>query len=203
MVIIYVTGTPGVGKTTFSKNLELALKNQSFENLNYTMKKYSFENEKENKLKKININEILQMLNKNFSFNEVENIDLTTFIKNNSISNEFDEENDCLIVDLKILKRKLLNYMNNNNNNTNNNESKNYNNKLYIIDSHMTPNLEIKPDFQIIIRKEINKLRKELEKRNYSQHKINDNIECEIFEVNLIDSLENYPNVKTIELHVD
>lgn len=108
-------------------------------------------------------------------------------IKNNSLSEGFDEKNNCTIVDEKKFSEvceKLIE-----------NEKKDL-----IIDSHLSHYISSNlVDVCYVIECDIKELQKRLEKRGYSKQKIKDNIDSEIFKVCRSDAKEFGHNIEIID----
>lgn len=98
-------------------------------------------------------------------------IDVTSFIKTNKLSEGYDKEKDCLIVDENKLSKELEKEVARLNCNV-------------VIDSHMSHYIDAsKVDLCLVTKCELEVLRKRLEKRGYNENKIKDNLEAEIFNV--------------------
>jgi adenylate kinase len=94
------------------------------------------------------------------------------------LSEGYDQKRDCNIIDPdKFTKKALI-------------ECKNEK-KKYILDSHLSHNLpKRKVALCIVCKCELKKLKKRLEKREYSQNKIRENIDSEIFDICLNEAVE-------------
>jgi adenylate kinase len=101
-------------------------------------------------------------------------IDVTSFIKENNLSEEYDKEKDCMIVNEKKLAQELEKLKGD-----------------LVIDSHMSHYMDPdKVDKCFVTRCSIGVLKKRLEKRGYNKKKIKDNIQVEIFNVCFEEALE-------------
>lgn len=142
-MIIAITGTPGSGKTTLSKELAKELKYKYF--------------------------------------------DLTQFIKKNKLYESYDKELDTLIVNIRTLSKTVKEHIKDK--------------KNIIIDSHLSHLLPKKIIDLCIVVTCINrkKLKQRLIERKYSEQKINDNLEAEIFEVCLTEAQEKKHIIITID----
>lgn len=137
---ILVTGTPGVGKTTLSKQIA--------------------------------------------QITGIEHIEITNFIKNNKLYESYNKEFDTLIFDEDFVADKLKDYV----------EHK----ESFVIDTHspiVAENIEFDYIFHLVCETKI--IYDRLALRGYSVHKINENIESEIFnvigeEINEIFDCDNY-----------
>ncbi|MCK5107972.1 MAG: adenylate kinase family protein [Nanoarchaeota archaeon] len=106
-------------------------------------------------------------------------IDVTTFIKEKNLSEGFDKEKDCLIVDENKLAKELEK------------EVAKLNCDV-IIDSHMSHYMDSKKVDRCFVTKcDLGVLRERLKERGYSENKIKDNLEAEIFNVCLEEAIEN------------
>ena len=111
-----------------------------------------------------------------------EYIDVTKEIKKNKLSEGFDKEKDCLIMDEKKLIRFLV--------------EKIKKGKNLVIDSifaHLVPKKYV--DLCIITTCDISELKKRLKKRKYYSKKIKDNLEVEIFDSFVIEAKEKKHNL--------
>ncbi|VEV54588.1 adenylate kinase-like protein 1, putative [Plasmodium vinckei vinckei] len=134
--------------------------------------------------------ELVEIINKDleekFKINEKEeplkmvHLNLSNIIKNERLYEEYDDELDASIFSEELVNQKLKNL--------------NFQNGGYIIDFHdvnfLYDNKYIDKIF--LLTASTNVLYERLEKRNYTQDKIKNNIECEIFQVIKEDILENY-----------
>ncbi|KEG00720.1 hypothetical protein YYE_04551 [Plasmodium vinckei vinckei] len=134
--------------------------------------------------------ELVEVINKDieekFKINEKEeplkmvHLNLSNIIKNERLYEEYDDELDASIFSEELVNQKLKNL--------------NFQNGGYIIDFHdvnfLYDNKYIDKIF--LLTASTNVLYERLEKRNYTQDKIKNNIECEIFQVIKEDILENY-----------
>ena len=98
-------------------------------------------------------------------------IDLNNVIKKEGLSDGYDKKNMCEIVDVKRLNKSLIKIIK---------KSK----KGMVIDSHLSHYLPRKyVDLCIVTKCNLNILKNRLKKRKYSEKKIKDNLEAEIFNV--------------------
>jgi adenylate kinase len=102
---------------------------------------------------------------------EYKYVDVKKLIKKNKLSDGYDNEKKCEIVDAKKLSRFLVKFIKKSNQNL-------------IIDSHLAHYLPKKyVDMCIITKCNLKELKKRLEKRKYSREKIRENLDSEIFEI--------------------
>jgi len=175
--IIAVSGTPGTGKTTLAK---------------YLSKKFS-----------------------------LKYFDVTGFIKKNNLSEKFDKKRNCLVVDEKVLSKKIVQEIKKQETRALykilvdkkefSKQVKNFlktkipkkipktgkkNNKTQIfvgiiIDSHLSHFLPKNfVDLCIITKTKLKKKKKRLQKRKYSEKKIKENLEAEIFDTCFEEALQ-------------
>ncbi len=115
-----------------------------------------------------------------------EYVNVTRLIKKNELSDGYDEENKCEIVDVKKLNKFLVELIK---------KSK----KGLIIDSHLSHYLPKKyVDLCIVTVCDIKVLKNRLKKRGYNVKKIKDNLEAEIFEVCLTEAKEKKHNLLVV-----
>ncbi|MBU2639999.1 MAG: adenylate kinase family protein [Nanoarchaeota archaeon] len=127
MKVICVSGSVGVGKTTYAKRLAKKLR--------------------------------------------YEYIDLNKVINENRLKEKYDRKRKCYEIDVKKLNKVLIKLIK---------ESE----KSLVIDGHLSHYLPKEYITKVIILKcDLKKLRKRLEKRGYSKSKITENLEAEIFDV--------------------
>ena len=131
---IYITGTPGTGKTTVSKSLS-------------------------------------HMLDLDF-------LEINDLIIENGLYFGYDVDRDTLIVDDELLTKELASKLQTNN-------------RICISGGMVVLNLPL--DYIIILHSSIPILRERLESRNYSDSKIESNIESEIMNVLFYEFVEYYP----------
>ena len=103
-------------------------------------------------------------------------IDVTSFVKEKKIYDEYDDETQSYIVDIDKLEKELLTQLDPN--------------TSYIIDSHMAQDMSF-IDRLIVCTCELPILKKRLESREYSREKIQENLDAEIFDICFIDGIEN------------
>jgi adenylate kinase len=114
---------------------------------------------------------------------DYEYIDVSKLIKEKELSEGYDSENKCEIVNVGILKKFLVDLIK---------KSK----KNLIIDSHMSHYLPKKyVDLCIITTCDLKVLKERLKKRKYSVKKIKENLEAEIFDTCLLEAKENKHNI--------
>ena len=108
---------------------------------------------------------------------KTEYIDGNKIIKKHNLSEGIDKKKDCMIIDeqkftdsaIKECKKDSIN----------------------IIDSHLSHHLpKNKVKFCIVCKSELKELKKRLEKREYSEEKIRENMDVEIFDTCLIEAQE-------------
>jgi adenylate kinase len=105
-------------------------------------------------------------------------IDVNNVINDNKLSDGYDKNNMCEIIDVKKLNKVLIKLIK-------------LSKKGLVIDSHLSHYLNKKyVDLCIVTKCDLNFLRKRLKKRKYSEKKIRDNMEAEIFNVCLEGSKE-------------
>ncbi len=95
-------------------------------------------------------------------------INITDFVKENKLSEGYDEEKDCLIVDENKLAQVFGDLL------------KSYEEEDIIIEGHLAQFIE-RADICVVLRCDIEELYQRLKARSYSEDKIKENIEAEIF----------------------
>jgi len=114
-------------------------------------------------------------------------IDVNRIIKKYNISEKYDRRRKCKIVDVKKLNERLIDIIDQY-------KKLSLKNKIkgLIIDSHLSHHLPRKyVDLCIITKCELKILKKRLEKKKYSEEKIRENLDCEIFDICLNEAEEN------------
>lgn len=114
-------------------------------------------------------------------------IDVTAVIKDSKISESYDEERKCEIVNTDKLNNLLKKMIE---------ES----DKTLVIDSHMSHDLP-KSHVQlcIVTKCELKELKARLEKRSYSKEKVRENLDSEIFDICLNEAKEKGHKIKVID----
>ncbi|MBI2148455.1 adenylate kinase family protein [Candidatus Woesearchaeota archaeon] len=127
---------------------------------------------------------ISKLLSKKLNFNY---LDVNEFVENNKLRRKYVQKFDAYEIDVSELSRKLANLIKN---------SK----KSFVIDSHLSHYLSRKyVDYCIVCKCDIKILKKRLENRGYNKIKIRENLDSEIFDVCLVDALENKHNVIVVD----
>jgi len=118
-------------------------------------------------------------------------LDVNMVIKKYKLSEEIDEERHTKVIDTSKLNTILVNTIKNFKKSI---KSGKENKKGIVIDSHLSHHLPKKHvDLCIVVKCSLRKLKKRLEERNYSNKKIRENLDCEIFDVCLNEaSNKNY-----------
>ncbi|MBW2971196.1 adenylate kinase family protein [Candidatus Woesearchaeota archaeon] len=112
--------------------------------------------------------------------------DVNEFVKTHLLSDGYDPERDCEIVDSKKLNRALLKELSGKND--------------MIIDSHLAHFLPAASvDLCIITRCDIKELNKRLKKRGYKEKKIRENLDVEIFDSCFTEAKEQGHNILEID----
>lgn len=122
-------------------------------------------------------------------------IDVNNFIKENNLSEGYDEERDCLIVDEDKLEQALTKKIK---------KLKETGEKGVLIDSHMAhilPNELV--DECVILKCSIKELKTRLEKRGYSPKKVRENLDSEIFDICFMEAKEKGHNVRVVHTDSD
>ena len=104
-------------------------------------------------------------------------VDVNKLIKEKSLSEGYDKERKCEIVDTKRLNKELIKLIKKD--------------KRLVIDSHLSHYLPKKyVDFCIITKCELKELEKRLKRKSYSKAKIREDLDVEIFDTFRIEALE-------------
>jgi adenylate kinase len=114
-------------------------------------------------------------------------IDVTKLIKAKKLASGYDKKRDCAIVDVKKLNSCLISDL-----------SKRA--SAVVIDSHMShylPKKHVK--LCIVCTCKLKELKKRLKKKGYSDKKIRENLDCEIFETSLSEAKEKKHNILVID----
>lgn len=107
---------------------------------------------------------------------DFEYLDLNVFSKNNNLVLGFDNVRDCDIIDEEKISKKIKDY------------SKG---KNIVVDSHLSHNIDPKiVDRCIVTKCNLKVLKERLEKREYSEEKVRENLDSEIFDTCNIEALE-------------
>ncbi len=115
-----------------------------------------------------------------------EYINVNDLIKKNKIYDKYNKTFDTYEVDIHKLNKFLIKFLKSKDN--------------LIIDSHLSHYLSSKLiDCCIVCKCELKELKRRLEKRKYSKQKIRENLDAEIFDVCLVEALENKHKVIVID----
>ena len=139
-------------------------------------------------------------------------LDVNNAIKKYDISEGYDRKRKTKIVDIKKLNKALIKEINNYNKKTfkkyNEKLNSNKNNKKIvknikngvIIDSHLSHYLPKKyVDLCIVVKCSLKKLKNRLIERNYSEKKIRENLDCEIFDVCLNEASKKRYDISIVD----
>ncbi len=117
-------------------------------------------------------------------------IDVNEIIKSNKLKEGYDKKRKSAIIDTKKLNNILIKIIK---------EARKKGISL-VIDSHLSHYLPKKLINRCIVTKtQLNKLKKRLKKRGYHKEKIQENLECEIFNVCFEEAKEEGHKVKIVE----
>ncbi|MGL6299032.1 MAG: adenylate kinase family protein [Methanobacteriaceae archaeon] len=187
--VVLITGTPGVGKTTVANEISNSQELNSFFNINI-----------------ISVNDIADKNNlfsgidKDKNYKIIDPEILSDFFKaniNDIINDSNNNNNNANSNTNTNTNANTTNNINNNNNNANANNKSNINNnydnnekpKLIIIEGHLSHFCPI-CDYVIVIRVHPTVLEKRLSDRNYSDEKIQENLESEALGVCSVEAYE-------------
>lgn len=113
-------------------------------------------------------------------------IDVNQIIKDNKLYSYYNKKDKSYVVDVKKLNRFLIRLIKKE--------------KRIVLDSHLTHYLPAKYVDECIITKcNLKILNKRLKKRKYSKEKIKTNMDCEIFDVCLVEAFENKHKIKVVD----
>lgn len=113
-------------------------------------------------------------------------IDVNRLIKENKLYDSYDKKDKSYVVDIKKLNKFLISLIKKSN-------------ESLVIDSHLSHYLPKKyVDLCVVVKCELKKLKKRLEKREYGKKKIKENLEVEIFDVCLTEAKERGHKIKII-----
>jgi adenylate kinase len=117
-------------------------------------------------------------------------VDANKIVKDNDLSDGYDKERDCEIVDVKNLNRVLKAII-----------KEEY---KVVIDSHLShelPNDIV--DLCIVTKCNLKELEKRLKERDYSKEKIRENLDSEIFDICFVEAKENNHEILIIETDME
>ena len=113
-------------------------------------------------------------------------IDVNKLIKENKLYSYYNKKDKSYVIDVKKLNRFLINLIKKE--------------KNLVLDSHLSHYLPSKYVDECIITKcNLRELKKRLMKRKYSNEKIRNNLDCEIFDICHIEALENKHKVWVVD----
>ena len=113
-------------------------------------------------------------------------IDVNQIVKDNKLYSYYNKKDESYVVDVKKLINFLIRLIKKD--------------KKIILDSHLTHYLPSQYVDECIVTKcNLKELKKRLEKRKYSKEKIKTNLDCEIFDVCLIEAFENKHKIKVVD----
>ncbi len=117
-------------------------------------------------------------------------IDVNEVIKKEKLAKSYDKKRKAKIIDIKKLNTVLIKIVK---------EAQKKNISL-IIDSHLSHYLPTKwVDMCIVTKTSLKKLKARLQKRGYSKAKIRENMDCEIFDICLMEAKEMGHKVKVVK----
>jgi len=101
-------------------------------------------------------------------------IHLNELIKDEKLYSEVDTERDCVVADMNLVEQRVM-------------EKVDRSSPVTILDSHLSHHIA---DIVIVLRTSPEKLQERLKIRNYSENKIQENLEAEALDVILFESVE-------------
>lgn len=114
-------------------------------------------------------------------------IDVTKLIRTKKLASGYDKKRDCAIVDIKKLNSNLISDL-----------AKRT--SAVVIDSHMSHYLPKKHVLLCIVCTcKLKELRRRLKQKGYSDEKVRENLDCEIFETSLIEATKKKHNLLVID----
>jgi adenylate kinase len=114
-----------------------------------------------------------------------EYFDVTAFIKKKKLYDFYDRKSKSYVVDTKKLNKELVKIAKKGN---------------VVIDSHLSHYLPSKVvDLCVVAKCELKELKKRLEKRGYSEAKVRENLDCEIFDICLNEAKEAGHDVVVVD----
>ncbi len=117
-------------------------------------------------------------------------VNVNKLIEENNLSDGYDKDRKCEIIDTERLNQVLIGLINKHS-------------KL-IIDSHLSHYLPSEiVDLCIVTKCELSVLKKRLEKRNYDERKVRENLDVEIFDNCLTEAQERGHKIKIIDTTKD
>ncbi|MBD3204533.1 AAA family ATPase [Candidatus Woesearchaeota archaeon] len=120
-------------------------------------------------------------------------LDVKSMIKKYDLSEEFDKERDCEVIDVKKLVLFLIGKI------SEFKELKKTKFQGMIIDSHLSHNIAPHMvDLCIITKCSLPVLKKRLEKRGYSETKVRENLDAEIFDTCKVEAMEKGHKIKVL-----
>ncbi|MBC7084808.1 MAG: adenylate kinase family protein [Methanomethylovorans sp.] len=105
---------------------------------------------------------------------EYQVIHLNELIKDEKLYSEVDTERDCVIADMNLVEKKVM-------------EKVDMSTDVTILESHLSHHIA---DIVIVLRTSPYKLSERLHKREYSENKIQENLEAEALDIILFESVE-------------
>ncbi len=107
-----------------------------------------------------------------------EYVNITDYCQTNNLFDSYDTDSDTHGVDIALLEKSLRKYCDLS--------------QIYVLDSHLLHDFSIDfVDVLIICTCELPVLQKRLQKRGYSEEKIRENLDAEIFQICQYDAIEN------------
>lgn len=120
----------------------------------------------------------------------LKHLNIAEMIKKKRLYREWDDERNCSIYDQEMVKGEL--------------EKLDLKEGGYLIEFHSVECLDPEVvDHVIVLRTDIGELGRRLEARGYSEEKIRENIECEIFQVVYEEAMEMFGRKKVMEFGCD
>ncbi|UKK02251.2 adenylate kinase [Theileria orientalis] len=117
----------------------------------------------------------------------ITHLNISDIIREKKLYSEWDNEMDCSVYDEHLLNQEL--------------QSFDFEKGGFLVEFHSSEVFEdVDFDKVYVLLTEIDVLRKRLEDRKYSENKIQENIECEIFQTSLFDSYEVFDREKVQKL---
>lgn len=118
-------------------------------------------------------------------------IDLSVLAERAGLILSWDEDRRTLIADLEGVKQRFARIID-------------VSNKPLIVEGHFASDVvpQVEPSFIFVLRKAPWKLKEDLKSRGYEEEKVKENVEAELLDICLVDSLETYGTERVCEIDV-